>query len=143
MDSKQSGNSIQGSVGEQPLVLAVDEDEDNILVISYLIQSLACKLITTNSGQNTLNIATKHLPDLILLEIALPDVDGFEIIEKLRQNKTTGSIPIVVVTRLSGTTEKERIINIGCNGYLCKPYLFEDLEDLIRTNLEILSEVRS
>ncbi len=143
MDSKQSDNSIQVSVGEQPLVLAVDEDEDNILVISYLIQSLACKLITTNSGHNTLNIATKHLPDLILLEIALPDLDGFEIIEKLRQNKTTGSIPIVVVTRLSGATEKERIIKIGCNGYLCKPYLFEDLEDLIRTNLKILSDVRS
>ena len=140
MESKNSANLIQSSIVEKPLILAVDEDEDNILVISYAIESLACKIITTNNGQDTLTTANKYLPNLILLEIVLPDCDGFEIIKQLKQNKLTQNIPIIIVTRLSGTREREKIESLGCNGYLCKPYLFEELEAAIHPYLKIISK---
>ncbi len=143
MDSKFSVGLIQGSIAEKPLILAIDEDEDNILVISYLIKSLSCRLITTTKGQHTLSIAKKYLPNLILLEIALPDADGLSIIKKLKQDKITQNIPIIVVTRLSGSKVRKRIESAGCNGYLCKPYLFEELESLIRRHLKGISQLSS
>ncbi len=139
MDSKLSAELTQGSLEKQPLILAVDEDEDNILVISYLIKSLSCRLITATRGQHTLAIAQKYLPTLILLEIALPDADGLKIIERLKQDKLTQKIPIIVVTRLSGAREK--IASAGCDAYLFKPYLFDDLEALIQPYLKGISQV--
>ena len=140
MDSKLSSDTIQGSVAENPLILAVDEDEDNILVISYLIKSLACRLITASKGELILPTAKKYLPDLILLEIILSDADGFRIIKRLKQDKLTQNIPIIVITRWSGTRARERIESAGCIGYLCKPYLFEDLEALIHPHLKEISK---
>lgn len=135
MDSILSANPVPSLVAKKPLIFVVDEDEDNILIISYIIEYLACDLIIAKEGQNIIDTATKNLPNLILLEILLPDTDGFELLAQLKQNESTNKIPIVVVTRLSGIRERERIESSIGNRYLCKPYLFEDLENLIRTNL--------
>lgn len=116
------------SFPEQPLILAVDDDEDNLLLVSYVLKSLQCRYITTTSSRQTLSLATAYLPDLILLDIILPEIDGFEIARTLKQDQLTNNIPIIAVTGLALANQKDEIAKAGCDDYLCKPFLLEQLE---------------
>jgi CheY-like chemotaxis protein len=121
----------QNLLGKTPLILVVDSNEDNLLLIAHIIKPFACRLLTAHNGQEALFLAKMYIPELILLEIALPDLDGTELIANLKQNNLTKHIPIVAVTQLARKEERERIINSGCEGYLSKPYLLEDIEAII------------
>jgi two-component system, cell cycle response regulator DivK len=124
-------NSIQTSINEKSLILAVDSNEDNLILITYFLESFACQLITAKNGEEALFLATKYLPNLILLEIVLPDINGLEVVAKLKQNELTSQIPIIAVTGLVKIGDREQILRSGCDAYLGKPYLLNDLANVI------------
>jgi two-component system cell cycle response regulator DivK len=128
MYSKLSFDLVTEPFSKRPLILAVDDDEDNLLLVSYILKPLQCRYITTTSGQQTLSLATNYLPDLILLDMVLPEMDGFEIARVLKQHKLTSHIPIIAVTGLALDDERDKIATAGCDDYLCKPFLLEELE---------------
>lgn len=114
------------------LILAVDGNEDNLLLMSHLLEySTSCVLLTASSGSQALSMAKNYLPDLILLELDLPDMDGMEIVRELKENGKTNKIPLIAVTSLAAKQDKEDIIKAGCDRYLSKPYLLEDLEKIV------------
>ena len=126
----QSQSSIsKKQVRDVPLILIVDDNEDNILFASSALQILDFDCIVANGGAEAIALATKKLPDLILLDIIMPDVSGIEVTQLLRQNSQTAHIPIVAVTGLTYPIQLQEIIDAGCNDYLCKPYLIEELAD--------------
>ncbi|MBE9167205.1 response regulator [Pleurocapsales cyanobacterium LEGE 06147] len=139
MDLKLSSDLSTESFLEQPLVLAVDDNEDNLLLISYVLKSFQYRYITTTSSQQTLSIARNYLPDLILLDIVLPEIDGLEIARILKQDKSTNHIPIIAVTGLALADQREEIAKAGCDDYLCKPFLLEQLEAKITFHLNQFS----
>jgi two-component system, cell cycle response regulator DivK len=100
MDLNILTNSIQTSIGEKFLILAVDENEDNLMLMTYFFESFAYRIITARNGEEALSLAREYLPDLILLEIVLPDINGLEIVINLKQNEITNRIPIIAVTQL-------------------------------------------
>ncbi len=120
---------------QPPLVLAVEDNEDNLLIIDYVVNSLNCRFIGENYGVNTLTIAKEHQPDLILLDIMLPDADGIEILYSLQNEPLTKEIPVIAVTALAMEADKKRINEAGFNGYIAKPYQLKDLEDTISSRL--------
>lgn len=128
MYSDISSELLAESFPEQPLILAVDDNEDNLLLVSYVLKSLQCRYITTTNSQQTLSLVRNYLPDLILLDMILPEVDGFEIARTLKQDKLTSHIPIIAVTGLAQAEHQEKIAKTGCDDYLCKPFLLEQLE---------------
>jgi len=114
-----------------PLILAVDDDEDNLLLIAYTLEPLNCSVITAIDGETAIEAARTQQPDLILLDIMLSPVDGLQIVAQLKQNVETKRIPVIAVTALAREEDKERILQAGCDDYISKPYMLEDIEALI------------
>lgn len=114
-----------------PLVLAIDDDLDNLLFISYVLNALNLKYVLANTSGNGISLAINQRPDLILLDIVMPKIDGMEITRRLKQNSVTKDIPIIAVTGLTQIKHREAIEAAGCDDYICKPFLIEDLETKI------------
>jgi CheY-like chemotaxis protein len=115
-----------------PLILVVEDNEDNLVLITYILESLGCKLITCrDGGETTVILAKEHHPDLILLDIVLPNVSGIEVLKLLREEPLTCDVPVIAVTALATETNRENIIRAGFNNYIIKPYLIEELEEMI------------
>ncbi|MBW4651081.1 MAG: response regulator [Kastovskya adunca ATA6-11-RM4] len=136
-DLRQSivGSGIQLSQSSRPLVLAVDDDEDNLLLMAYALEQPNCTLLAAKDGKSALSLAQTYQPNLILLDILLPDLSGIEVVSQLRQDPRTAKIPVIAVTAFAKPEDRERLIVAGCNDYICKPYLLEDLEALIQPYL--------
>ncbi len=117
---------------QQPLILAVEDHDDNLVLISYTLESLGCKFICQPDSTNTVVVAKEYQPDLIILDILLPSISGIDVVRYLKQEPLTCEIPVVAVTALASREDKERILAAGFDAYLSKPYLIEDLETVIR-----------
>lgn len=116
---------------QPPLILAVEDNEDNLLLLSYTLESLGCKLIRQNDGLTTLLVAKEYQPDIILLDILLPGLSGMDIVRSLKQEPLTSHIVVIAVTALASTEDRERILSAGFNDYISKPYMIEDLEAVV------------
>jgi CheY-like chemotaxis protein len=114
-----------------PLILVVEDHVDSLLLLSYALELLGCKFICQNDSKTTLLVAKEYQPDLILLDILLPGLNGIEIVQHLKNEPLTRHIPVVAVTALAGKEQKQRILNAGFNDYLSKPYMLEDLEAVV------------
>lgn len=112
----------------QPLVLIVDNDRDNLLLASCIVKLLGMRYVVTDKSEECLQLIEEFLPDLILLDIVMPNVNGLEIAQIIKENPQFAYIPIIAVTGLAKTEEKSQIIAMGCDDYLIKPYLIEQLE---------------
>ena len=123
------------TVNNKQIILAVDDNEDNLLLLTEVLEPLNCLVMTATHGQTALLLAQGYQPDLILLDVMLPDVNGIEVVQRLKQNEETAKIPVVAVTALAREEDRDRLILAGCSNYISKPYLLEDLEALIRQYL--------
>lgn len=120
---------------KQPLILIVDDHRDNLLFASYVIESLGMRPAITNNSQQCLHLVKILLPDLILLDIVMPGLNGLEITRIVKQDRQICHIPIIAVTGLTRPEDTKKIIGVGCDDYLIKPYLIEDLENKIYSYL--------
>ncbi len=132
MSLSNSSNRSELENREQPLILAVDDNDDNLQLLSQLLVLMECSFITATDGVTALDLAQKHLPKLILLDMMLPDLSGIEVANRLKQNAQTASIPIIAVTAMARAEDKESFIVAGCIDYITKPYIIDDLEMTIR-----------
>ena len=130
-----SRGSGEQAVNQRPLVLAVDDNEDNLGLISFTLDLFGFAFISAPDGQTTLELAQTHQPDLILLDIMLPDLDGIEVVRRLKQDLRTSSIKIIAVTALARDEDRASILAAGCQDYISKPYMVDDLEALLRRYL--------
>jgi CheY-like chemotaxis protein len=137
MDLELPRQLDQSAIAKKPVVLAVDDDADNLLVMTYVLELLDCLFITAGDGQTALSLAQTHQPKLILLDIILPSLNGLEVIARLKQVPQTRGIPIIAVTSLVSIADREEILRAGCSDYISKPYVLEDLEAIIRRYLSL------
>lgn len=103
-------------------ILVVEDQEDNRQILRDLLGSVGHEIIEAHDGVAALEQAAKHRPDLILMDIQLPMMDGYETTRRIKANPELAKIPIVVVTSyaLSGDEDKARAA--GCDAYVTKPY---------------------
>ncbi|MGH8001119.1 MAG: response regulator [Brasilonema sp.] len=132
MEQAQLFSNQKTQNSQPPLILAVEDNEDNLLLLSYALESLGCKLICQKDCSTTLLVAKEYQPDLILLDILLPGVSGIDIVRSLKQEPLTSQIAAIAVTALASAEDRERILSAGFNDYISKPYMIEDLESLVR-----------
>jgi two-component system cell cycle response regulator DivK len=123
------------SAARQPVVLVVDDNEDNLMLLAFLVEQLDCTILTAIDGQTALNLAQTYQPSLILLDMMLPDLDGLEVLSRLKQGSSTATIPVIAVTAMARSQDRERILAAGCDEYVTKPYVIEELEALLRRYL--------
>ncbi len=112
--------------------------EDNPLVVELLqtiLEYIGYAPIVAMTGKQGVNLAASHLPDLILLDISLPDMDGFAAARQIRQNPKTHSIPILATTGKASLKDQEKCLQSGCNDYISQPFtlvkLFSRIEKLL------------
>ena len=128
-------NSAQPAVDKRPLVLAVDDNHDNLELMTQILDLLGCECVGAVNGYTALSKAVDRHPDLIILDICLPDIDGIELVKQIKQNPELIHIPIVAVTALAKTEDRDRILKAGCAAYLSKPFNINELEIIIRQQL--------
>ena len=117
-------------------ILVVEDQEDNRQILRDLLSSTDYEMIEAENGQQALDAVAKQRPDLILMDIQLPVMDGYEATRRIKANPDWKSIPIIVVTSyaLSGDAEKAR--EAGCDDYVTKPYSPRQLLAKIREYLK-------
>ncbi len=122
-------------VTEKPVVLVVDDNEDNLLLLTFLLEQMNCTIITAVDGQTAIDSAITYLPSLILLDMMLPDLDGIDVVTHLKQNTLTTTIPVIAVTAMARAEDRERILAAGCNDFVTKPFNIDELEVLLQKYL--------
>lgn len=129
-------NCENRSEKDKPLVIVIDNDIDNLLFASYAIESFGMNCVFINKSEECLKLVNSLLPDIILLDIVMPKVNGLEITRIIKQDTNTAHIPIIAVTGLTRDKEKREIMAAGCDDYLLKPYLIEELEAKVFSHLK-------
>jgi len=104
-----------------PTILLIEDNEQNAYLARFLLQQAGCAVVTVKTGQEGLEKARSAMPDLILLDIQLPDIDGYQIAQRLREDPAVRHIPIVALTSFAMPGEKKRALELGCRGYIEKP----------------------
>ena len=102
-------------------VLLVDDDEDTLFTVNEIVQSCGCKTMLANSGQESLELLENETPDLILLDIMMPGMDGFQTLKKIKENSEWADIPVFAVTAKAMVGDREIILKHGFNDYIQKP----------------------
>ena len=102
-------------------ILVVEDNEKNMYLMCYIIEAMGHRPIRAVAGEEGVEMAARERPDLILMDIQLPGIDGLEAIERIRASKESVSIPIIAITSYAMTGDRERLLAAGCNGYIEKP----------------------
>jgi len=123
------------SINDKPLVLLVDDVPQNVQVLHQILDMGEYSFAIATNGKETLQMVKKKLPDLILLDIMLGDIDGFEVCEQLKKDPETASVPIIFLTAKVGVEDKVRGFRLGAVDYITKP--FEDAEVVARVHTHI------
>jgi len=105
---------------KKPVVLAVDDTPENLDVVKGLLSAQYVVKAAIN-GMMALKIAEKQLPDLILLDIRMPNMDGYEVCRKLKANEATADIPVIFLTGESDAASEADALEVGAAGYITKP----------------------
>jgi DNA-binding response OmpR family regulator len=118
---------LAGSLPMPRNVLIVDDERDTNDILASLVQARGFEPIQLFSGESVHDAVLEHKPDLILLDLMLPDVDGFAICERLKRNRETNLIPVILVTALNDAHHRLSGVRVGANGYLTKPFTPDQL----------------
>ena len=102
-------------------ILIVEDDDLNLKVFDDLLQAHGYHTLTNNDGINAVVMAKKYCPDLILMDIKLPKISGFEVLRMIKSLDKTRNIPIIAVTALAMEGDERKILEHGFDGYISKP----------------------
>jgi len=117
---------------KNPVILVVEDEEAISNFLSAILESNHYRLIKTPLGQEAISLAASYCPDLILLDLGLPDIDGFEVIKKIR---AWSNVPILVVSARGHEREKVEALDLGADDYITKPFGTSELLARIRTEI--------
>lgn len=118
-------------------ILIVDDNPTNLKVLLDLLQQVNYKVTIAKSGENALSKATRNQPDLILLDVLMPGIDGFETCRRLKANKQTQNIPVIFMTALSETINKVKGLQLGAVDYITKPFEHDEVLARIKVHLDL------
>jgi two-component system, cell cycle response regulator DivK len=102
-------------------VLLVEDNEDNLVVYRTILEHVGFCVLEARDGEEGVNRAKEHLPDLILMDISIPKIDGWEATQRLKADENTRAIPIIALTAHALEEDRQKALQAGCDGYLAKP----------------------
>lgn len=129
------GESLAADSEQGYLILIVDDVVDNLALISLDLQQQGHRVVTASDGEEAVRVAGLTRPDIILMDIAMPGVDGLEATRKLRLDETLRSVPVIALTAYNTGGFRRAAADAGFDGYLTKPINFDRLHELIQSLL--------
>ncbi|MBM4105615.1 MAG: response regulator [Phycisphaerae bacterium] len=117
----------------QASILLVDDNLQNLELIQAYLESLPCRVLVAHDGVEAMDLVARHVPDLILLDVMMPRMSGFEVCRRVKSNPATRQIVVIMVTALNEVSDYERAVESGTDDFLSKPV----------NKLELLTRIRS
>jgi two-component system cell cycle response regulator DivK len=102
-------------------VLLVEDNEKNMKLFRDVLLAAGYEILEATTGRKAVELASEHVPDLVLMDVRLPDMDGVETLRRLRADERTASIPVLALTAQAMEGDRERFLAAGFDGYLSKP----------------------
>lgn len=119
------------------VTVLLTEDNDHLRgIFTRVLRSGGYTVLEAPDGLRATELSAEHLPNLILMDLSLPKMDGWEATRRIRANPATAHIPVIALSAFDRTTELERAHQVGCNSYLAKPIDLKDLLSEVRKWLE-------
>jgi CheY-like chemotaxis protein len=112
--------------------LVIEDNEDNMVLITRLLEKAGYRTLRATTGMQGLEVALQQRPDFIILDIQLPDMDGIEVLHKIRSSEIGHTIPVIAITSYAMVGDRERLLAAGCDEYIEKPI----------DPLRVISEIR-
>ena len=119
----------------RPLVLVVEDNPRNLKLARDVLEYAGFTVAAAGSGEDGVALASSLMPDLVLMDIQLPGVDGYAALAQLRGNPVTARIPVVALTAFAMARDRARVLSSGFDGYLEKPISVRDFPDQVRRHL--------
>ena len=119
-------------------VLAVDDIPVNLLLVQKMLSCFNFRIRTASCGQQALDAVAAEKPDLILLDLMMPGIDGFEVIRRLRADPATADIRIVILSALNSNEDVVKGFNLGANDFIMKPIIMEKLLNSVITQMQLV-----
>ena len=120
-------------------ILVVEDQADNRRILRDLLVNAGYELIEAESGEEAITAVAARRPDLILMDIQLPVIDGYEATRRIRSNPDLKSVPIIAVTSYALAGDEAKALAIGCNAYVAKPFSPRALLAKVREHLAIVA----
>ena len=125
-----------------PVVLLVDDNEQNLELLEAYLEELRCEIRKAKDGLEAIESVAQVAPDLILLDVMMPRMSGFQACKKLKSDAATKDIPIVMVTALSEVSDVEHAVDVGADDFLSKPVNRLELVTRVRSLLKLAEAKR-
>ena len=113
--------------GKQIQIVEDNPAKPDLTLLNDLLKVKGYEILQTSEGWEAINLARDEQPDLILMDIKLPDISGFDVTRRLKQDDQTKSIPIIVVTAFATAGDETKALESGCDGYITKPVIIDNL----------------
>jgi two-component system cell cycle response regulator DivK len=113
-------------------ILVVEDNEKNMKLFRDVLAAVGYRTLEATTGRDAIDLATEHTPDLVLMDIQLPDLDGVQALQRLRADARTETIPVVALTAQAMRGDRERFLAAGFDGYVSKPVNVRDLIETVR-----------
>jgi two-component system cell cycle response regulator DivK len=120
--------------GEQ--ILVVEDNEKNMKLFRDVLSATGFRTLEATTGGEAIDLASEHTPDLVLMDIQLPDLDGVQALRRLRADARTAAIPVLALTAQAMRGDRERFLAEGFDGYLSKPVNVRELIGVVREHCE-------
>ncbi len=132
IDKQEVRNKIKNLSGTRVKILVVDDERSTVDALRISLESDNYDVVEAYTGFRAIEKARTEIPDLILLDIILPDMTGYEACNRLKKDPSTRSIPIVMLTGMNGANDKMVGMDLGADDYITKPFDLNDLKARIR-----------
>jgi DNA-binding response OmpR family regulator len=119
-----------------PKILVVDDDHEILKLIAMLLRRIGAEAWTFPDGQSALQRLNQTVPDLIILDLMLPDVDGLQILQQVRAQEQFKHVPVLILSAKADPDTIRRGLDLGADGYITKPYIANTLIDKVRLMLQ-------
>ncbi len=123
-------------MGEKPYILAIDDTTYNLEVLTMILEEIDAEVRCVESGQEALELVKTRMPDLILLDILMPVMDGFEVCSILKSKTETSHIPIIFLSALDDIESKVKAFEVGGIDYMTKPFNTLEVAARVKTHLK-------
>jgi CheY-like chemotaxis protein len=115
-----------------PTLLVVEDYDDTRMMMRWILETLGYQVFSAVDGEDAVSVANRIKPDLILMDLHLPLLDGYDAIARIRRCPGLDNVPIIAVTANNTEASKTKAYNSGCNAFVAKPIDFEKLESLVK-----------